>query len=189
MIEFSTIIQALHYLLKTLGRADKIKLIKLLYLADKYHLIHYERTITNDDYYAMELGPVGTTVKDILSRSSFLSNEEKRYSDELIDFVDSTTFAPKDVSIKYEMLSDSDKEALDFVLDRFGNKTQWELSEYTHKYPEWLQYRDLFSGGHIKRERLSSVELLSVLENDPIAEDLEDNHLEKTKELISGRFE
>ena len=67
MIEAAIIVEALHYVLSKTKRAGKIKLIKLVYLADKYHLLKYGRTVTNDDYYAMEFGPVGTTVKDVLT--------------------------------------------------------------------------------------------------------------------------
>ena len=77
MIETSKIIEALHYILHKIKIADKIKIIKLIYLADKYHLVRYGRTITNDDYYAMEYGPVGSTVKDVLEFDEFtLSHNE-----------------------------------------------------------------------------------------------------------------
>lgn len=53
-------IEAIYYILSKLGKMDKLKLLKLVYLADKYHLIYYGRTITNDDYYAMKHGPIAS---------------------------------------------------------------------------------------------------------------------------------
>ncbi len=81
MADTKLVIQVLHYILKKLGKADKLKLIKLIFLADKYHLLKYGRTITEDDYYAMELGPVASIVKDILSFNDFtLSKAELDYA-------------------------------------------------------------------------------------------------------------
>ena len=81
MTETTKIVQALCYFLTKIKRADKLRLVKLLFLADKYHLIHYGRTVTNDEYWAMPLGPVGTTTKDILTLDpDFLDREEYEYT-------------------------------------------------------------------------------------------------------------
>lgn len=189
MIESATILQSIHYLLKKLGTAGKVKLIKLLYLADKYHLIRYGRTVTNDDYYAMQHGPVGTTVKDLLSLSDFLSDEEKQYTSELLTQIGDNDFKANDVEIDYDMLSETDIEALDFVYEKYGSMGTWELRNYTHSYPEWSQYEDLFDKGHTKRERLATRELLSILKDDPIAVGIDEEHLKETEATLSGKFE
>ena len=102
----STIIEALYYILKKLKKADKIKLVKLIYLADKYHLIRYGRTITNDDYYAMEHGPVGTTVKDVLSFDTFnIPSKTFKYLSTLIVKVDENHFRVNpDAKVTIDML-------------------------------------------------------------------------------------
>jgi hypothetical protein len=46
MIDTSTIIQAIYYLLKRLGPRTKMELLKLVFLADKYHLLQYGRIVT-----------------------------------------------------------------------------------------------------------------------------------------------
>ncbi len=38
-----------------------------------------------------------------------------------------------------DLLSDSDREALDFVAEKFGHLTTLQLVTQTHKYPEWEQ--------------------------------------------------
>lgn len=45
-------------------------------------------------------------------------------------------FEAYELGYSFEMLSESDKEALDFVIEKFGRMKQWELRDYTHKYPE-----------------------------------------------------
>ena len=187
MIETSTIIEAIHYLLKGIGFADKVKIIKLVYLADKYHLIHYGRTVTNDEYFAMPLGPVGSTVKDVLSFNHFtLSPEEYKYSHKLFKETNDE-FTSSDAEIVHEMLSDTDTEALDFVIDKFSHMTSSELIDYTHKYPEWYQYKSLFEGKRTKRETINTEELLSLIENDPLA--MSETHVRESKNILTGNYQ
>jgi len=189
MIETSTIIEAIYYILKKIKKADKIKLVKLLYLADKYHLIRYGRTITNDDYYAMEHGPVGTTVKDVLSFDSFsLAANAIKYASRLLNKVDENTFtANPSARVPFDMLSDTDKEALDFVVEHFGSMSSWKLRNYTHQYPEWYQYEDLFRSKRTKRERIDTKELLSTLKDDPLK--MPRKHLKESEKILTGKFD
>ncbi|MEN8265030.1 MAG: Panacea domain-containing protein [Nitrospirota bacterium] len=189
MIETSTIIESIYYILKKVKKADKIKLVKLIYLADKYHLIRYGRTITNDDYYAMEHGPVGTTVKEVLNFDEFnMSRKALKYASSLIEKIDNNNFKAKaNAKNDFDMLSDSDKEALDFVIEKFGKMRQWELRDYTHKYPEWYQYEDLFRNKRTKRERLHTKELLSTIKDDPLA--MPKKHIKESKGMLTGTFD
>ncbi len=183
-----TIIEALYYILTKIKKADKIKLVKLIYLADKYHLIRYGRTITDDDYYAMPHGPVGTTVKDILSLDRFnMSEKGFKYASKLLELIDKNNFRAKpDTRGELEMLSDTDKEALDFVVDRFGKMAQWELRDYTHKYPEWYRYENLFKNNLTRRERIETKELLSTIKNDPLA--TSPKHIKESRKILTGTF-
>jgi len=59
--------EAMAYLLKKGGEMDAVKLTQLMYLADKYSLTHYGRTITtNDEYYATNCCVVGRTAINLL---------------------------------------------------------------------------------------------------------------------------
>ncbi len=187
MIISATITQSLFYILKNTGTCDKLKLIKLLYLADKYHLIRYGRTILNDDYYAMEYGPVGTTVKDILSFDYpiNISKNEFEYLNKLIEKTGTYDYRAKNVDISLDMLSETDIEALDFIIKTFGDKESFELSEYTHKYPEWAQYEDLLKNGVTKRIHLRTEEFLSVLgDDDPIK--MPDDHIDESRKILKS---
>ena len=70
MRDESAIIESLHYLLKLLNNADKLKLVKLLYFADKYHLLKYGRQISGDSYFALPYGPIPSGALDILNFDS-----------------------------------------------------------------------------------------------------------------------
>ncbi|MBF0541334.1 MAG: SocA family protein [Nitrospirae bacterium] len=185
-METKTIIEAVHYLLDKLGTCDKIKLIKLIFFADKYHLTRYGRSITHDTYFAMPLGIVGSTLKDILSfNSNMLSKQEFKDVSDFIEKIDENNFkSKKNIEYSYDMLSETDIEALDFIINNFGNKTQWELSEYSHKYPEWLKYEDELTSGTSKRFKLKIEELMSVIENDALF--IDNDHINESKRILRG---
>ena len=54
------------------GQINKMKALKLIFLADRYHIRKYGRLITNDVYVAMKHGPVPSTTKDISEYNDYL---------------------------------------------------------------------------------------------------------------------
>ncbi len=191
MIDAITIIESVYYLLKKLGRADKLKIVKLLYLADKYHLLKYGRTITNDDYYALPLGPVGSTLKDILDSDNnfFLAKPVKEYFAELIQREGDYEYTPKksQLEIEFDALSESDKEALDFIIEKFGNLTSFQLVEFTHTFPEWNQYKELFDNNATKSERISIEDLLSIDSKGIF--DFDEEHIEESRNVLKEAYD
>lgn len=134
--------QALNYFAaKAGGGINKMKALKLVYFADKYHLRKYGRLVTNDTYFAMGYGPVPSGVKDLAEGSDFLGNGEKEYASKYLnrqmDSRDLCSARPVDE----EALSESDVEALAFAWDKFGHLDQFQLAELTHEYPEWSKHR------------------------------------------------
>lgn len=128
-----------HFALKEGGSISKMKALKLVYLADRYHLRKYGRLITNDIYFAMNYGPVPSSVKDIAEKSEFLGEMEKQYASRYLGI---TKYALKSVkSPESDVFSDSDIEALNFAWDKFGNLDQFKLAKLTHEYPEWSRHK------------------------------------------------
>ena len=134
--------QALNYFAQQEGgQVNKMKVLKLLYFADRYHIRKYGRLITNDNYLAMKHGPVPSTSKDIAEANDYLDDEVKAYSLQFIEPLDNLvlrSLREPDNSV----LSDSDREALRFAWDNFGHYDQFELRDLTHDYPEWLKCKD-----------------------------------------------
>ena len=186
MIEAATIVDALHYILSKVKKSGKIKLIKLVYLADKYHLLHYGRTVTNDDYYAMERGPVGTTVKDVLSLDKEMLAGDYKYISKLIGKAGESYIVNPVGHSHYDHLSETDREALDFVINTFGKMTGAQLTTYTHKYPEWAQHEHLFKGKLKRRVRIEPEELLSVIDDNCFG--VSPAHLEESRKIVTGIF-
>jgi uncharacterized phage-associated protein len=132
------ILQALNYLAQTQSNKslDKMKAYKLLWLADRYHLRQFGRTITHDTYYALPHGIVPSTAKNILE-SQIAINEGKEY----FDISDSNKH--KYTSIKEtntKVFSQTDVEVLDLIISKFGKKTAFQLSNLSHEFPEWKKH-------------------------------------------------
>jgi len=120
------------------GKLNKLKALKLIYFADRYHLRRYGRPITNDRYLAMEYGPVASSCKDLAEMSEFLGREESQYAERFLapnghDYlsvgeVDTTEF------------SKTDLEALEYAWREYGTKDGFRLAEETHRFPEWKRH-------------------------------------------------
>lgn len=134
--------QALNYFARQEGgKINKMKVLKLLYFADRYHIRKYGRLVTNDNYLAMQHGPVPSTSKDIAEANDYLSDEIRDYSIQFIEPVGNLSLRSTR-SVDRSVLSDSDMEALCFAWDSFGHYDQFELRDLTHDYPEWLEWKE-----------------------------------------------
>lgn len=130
-----------YFAIKEGGQINKMKALKLVYFADRYHLRKYGRLITNDNYLAMEHGPVPSTTKDIAESNDYLDETIKVYSQGFIEPINNLTLKTKN-KLDESALSDSDLEALEFSWSTFGHLNQYELRDLTHFYPEWLRVKD-----------------------------------------------
>ena len=139
---------------------DKLKGLKLVYFADRYHLRKYGRLITNDEYFAMDYGPVASGTKDILEMSDFLGEDEKKYAlNFLLPVRDNIITSIK--SIDDSELSKTEIDALNFVWEKLGDKDGFALADLSHKYPEWKKFEsDLKLGlsGRIRMDLLDFFE-------------------------------
>ncbi len=134
------------------GQMSYMKLIKLLYLADREALLRWGRPITFDAYVSMDRGPVLSSVLDLITGGGAPGEETlwescisppDRYDVSLVE--DCGT----------DRLSDAEREILEETFDRFGRKSRWELVDYVHSLPEWtdpqgsavpISYRDILTG-------------------------------------------
>jgi len=157
---------AILYLTGSEGRAlDKYRVCKMLFLADKLHLVRYGRTITGDDYWALPHGPAPTTVLNVLDavlRGSVFPGSRALLS--AIE-IDDTVKHPRIRATQepdWDCLSKSDIEALDLTLERYGRssfKKLWKLTHSMSAYKNaWdqrgtrrsspMSFEDFFDGDH-----------------------------------------
>ncbi|MBB5209703.1 Panacea domain-containing protein [Chiayiivirga flava] len=127
---------AAYLLSKSHGTMPYLKLMKLMYLADREALLRFAHPISDDAHYSMPFGPV-------LSNTLRLMRDE-RQSDAWTAWVD---WAPqhslrlvRDACSRqdFDELPDAHLGVLDQIWERFGHMSKWDLVEYTHKHiAEW----------------------------------------------------
>ena len=136
--------QAINFFARQSGGAvNKLAALKLVYMADRYHLRKYGRPVIGDTYFAMKLGPVASAVKDI-AEGDFLDEQVEEYATKYIEPIvrsDGNVYTVKSVAdVDEDVFSDSDLEALHFAVRTFGDQRKYNLSDITHAYPEWKRH-------------------------------------------------
>jgi uncharacterized phage-associated protein len=178
-----TAVQTIHYILSKLGgSADKLKLVKLSFLADKYHLMHHGRTITRDQFVAMKAGPVGSNVLNLIKRQRLPAESLAMAASRLS--VDGNNVACQG-ELDYDLLSESDQEAIDFVIERFGRMSPGALVTLVHKFPEWTRHRTAIKADESRAFPINEVELFSGAGAEFA---ITPDQAQQTREIYSGQF-
>lgn len=181
--------QALNYFAQREGsKIGKLKAIKLMWLADRYHIRRFGRPVVNDTYMAMKYGPVGSAVKDIAECSDFLAEEEKDYAVKFLECKDNLVTSISDVDS--DVFSQTDLEALKTVYDNYGSIDAMDLVETSHLYPEWSKHQSALENS--TREAMSYVDFFdnpTTLENQEISIFNETaNELKNSKSIFEDNF-
>ena len=113
-----------------------LKLMKMLYMADRRSLEQIETTMTGDRYVSMEFGPVLSNVYNLI---------KGEYSDPNDQALWSTHISPRSIH-RITLLKDPGDSKLcefeeDLIRDIYEEYKDWDrfdLAEETHKlFPEW----------------------------------------------------
>ncbi len=127
--------QAAAYLLRRHGEPmPYVKLIKLLYLADRRSLVETGYPITGDRLVSMPKGPVLSRILDLITWESRDEASPWRRHISLPSNYVVMAIGPHDEG----RLSDYDREVLDAVFVEFGQMDKWDLVDLTHDLPEWV---------------------------------------------------
>ena len=147
------------------GKINKMKAIKLIYLADRLHLRKYGRPIVGDMYWAMKLGPVGSQAKRVAELDtmpdgvlSYAKKYIKPVDDKKQSFI---SLQPVDT----DLFSQTDLECLETIYEHFSDKDQFELAELSHQYPEWIKHARALKAGK-KRVAMNYDDFFSDTEKD-----------------------
>ncbi len=137
------IIQALAYIAyqQTDHKINSMKAYKLLWLADRYHLRQFGRTITGDTFFALPHGVVPSDAKNVVEHQNTHIPNDEEYAAKYIKRISKYSFQAVTEPDVMEF-SDSDQEALDKVLKAYGNLDQYQLEKLSHTFPEWLAYKE-----------------------------------------------
>lgn len=155
---------AARLLQKSGGELPYMKLLKLLYLADRKALLELGRPITFDRYVSMKHGPVLSQTYDLIVAEE--APGERSYWREHIA-------GPRDYTVRLNgeaprgALSRAQEQVLDDVFAEFGAMDRWELVDFTHGLPEWqdphgssipLPLRDVLRAGGVDEEQAEAIE-------------------------------
>jgi len=122
--------QAILWLLhKHGGTLNKVKLVKLLFWADKEHLIRYGRPIVGGQYYAMPHGPAS---------SELLNHINEATQEGLCPFVLKNNLVLSQMDADKDELSESDVEVLDAINKQYGRFSWWDLRNLSHLLTEYI---------------------------------------------------
>ena len=179
--DFEATKAALVYLAsKNLPNFDKYRAVKLLFLADREHLLRFGRPITGDSYSALPYGPTPDKILSLLGGLERVALEgDEPMSDEVAELVNNLDVAEDEYSTyhaksqpDFDALSKSDVSVLDHVIQEHGLKTFNELKELTHgmkayadvwrsngvrkKFP--MAFEDFFAEAPEKAEFLKELE-------------------------------
>jgi uncharacterized phage-associated protein len=155
------------------GQMHYIKLVKLLYLADREALLRWGVPLTTDRHVSMDNGPVTSRILNLITEdrpkpiwSQFISAPLGEYEVRLLKP------APKD------RLSRAEEKLMQEIFDRYGHRNRWDIIENVmHKLPEWqdpqgssipIQLRDILRGAGESEEEIRAVlkELRSIADDE-----------------------
>ena len=126
-----TIEAAAYLLAKADGEMPYIKLVKLLYLADREQIRQRGRSISGDSHWSLKYGPVLEHTLDAI-----------RHGDSEWGEVTQTDLEAKVISLRAEVpaceLSRADCQVLDQVYAEFGSMKWPQLVDHTHGLAEWV---------------------------------------------------
>jgi hypothetical protein len=129
---FEKTLQAAGVLLRRDGkRMSRLRLLKLLYIADRELLAAKGRTITGDRVVAMKNGPVLRRTYDLIKGLEARASEWE-------DFIHPDGYA---IELRgdpgLDDLSNAEIAMLQAVSDRYHNVDDEDPSTLTHDFPEW----------------------------------------------------
>jgi uncharacterized phage-associated protein len=148
------------------GRMSYMKLLKLMYLADRKALLQFGRPITYDRYVSMDHGPVLSQTYNLMVAEESPTGAPS-YWRELISEPIKYEVSLRVAQPPHDQLSPAQESVLDDVFDEFGAMSRWELVSLVHTLPEWqdpqgssvpISLRDLLAGAGVDDADVDEIE-------------------------------
>lgn len=121
------------------GQMPYLKLIKLMYLAERKAMALWGESVTGDSFVAMPHGPVLSQTYDLIKTGSQYPTE-KNWDYFIKDEANyEVSLAPRVEDDDFSDLSLAETDLFSEVFNEFGAMDQWQLVRYTHDggCPEW----------------------------------------------------
>ena len=131
--KFDKTIQAAAYILRRESSREMnyMRLVKILYIADRESIRETGRPITGDRVAAMKQGPVLSEILDLIKGVHLQSPV-------WAEFIQRNEFNVRLVGEPGQAnLSRFEIETLERVAEEHRSHDEWQMVEITHKFPEW----------------------------------------------------
>ncbi|HVS27134.1 MAG TPA: Panacea domain-containing protein [Burkholderiales bacterium] len=114
-----------------------LKLMKLLYLADRESMKRHGHPISGDRYVSMDHGPVLSNTLNLINGA--VKFQERGWDHWIADKADyAVSLRRRATREVLDELSNADIDVLRDVFAKFGKVNQWDLVKYIHRYcREW----------------------------------------------------
>lgn len=133
------------------GAMTHLKLQKLLYYVEAWHLVHFKESIVSDKFKAWMHGPVSTKVWH-----AFKDSRSPLNSDVSISIKEAREIKAKAKAVlKPDQLS-----LIDDVLKEYGKLTAYELEGLTHSELPWIEARRGLPPDESSSSEISKVTML-----------------------------
>jgi len=114
------------------GRCSILKLVKMLYYADRMALECWHRTITGDAFYSLPEGPIVSTAYDLMKGIGPKNLQERWFC--FVQPRQGNTIALKQMP-DTAFLSQAEKETLEASFRKISSMSN--VSAWMHTFPEW----------------------------------------------------
>lgn len=156
---------AAYFLRRRGGQMSYMKLVKLMYFADREALLTLGRPITYDQWVCMKHGPVLSRTYDLIAAEP--DPKEKSYWHAYISGI------VGDFEVKLngpnppnEQLSQAQEEILERVFEKWGHLSRWKVRDASHELPEFTEtkssiripYRDVLILGGVSEAEAGEIE-------------------------------
>jgi len=147
------------------GRLNYMKLIKLMYLAERQALLKWGRPITYDSYFSLDRGPILSTTLDLIKKVRQPNSDHTWF-----EYIS----APKDYEVTLckdcpnDDLSEVEESLINKIFQKYKQSDEWDLVNHLHDIlPEWkfpngssipITYKDILIAGGKSEEEIESIE-------------------------------
>jgi len=147
------------------GRMSYMKLIKLLYLADREALLRWGRPVTTDRYISMDHGPVLSKVLDLINEG-----QKPGVNSVWADYISEPSgyeVSLRNPAFSKDELSPAEEILLGEVFEKYGRLSRWDLVDLLHELPEWqdpnggavpIGVADILRAGRKSPSEISAIE-------------------------------
>ena len=116
---------------------DFIKLFKIMYFAEKEHLINYGRSITRDSFHALKHGPVPSFTYKAIQVTQGKIKENQDLNEVAMSIIISGDKIFAKTNADKDELSISDMRCLDNAINKCKSIDSYTLSDISHEDSAW----------------------------------------------------